>query len=389
MVSNVKPWEDLIKNLTEEEVITVLTTLGSAKPNRDKDNNLVFQSVCHGSQSWKLCYYIKTKNFFCYKEWESFNIFTLVMQVKDFDFRQAFKFVCDLIGYNVNNSPTVVGGFFNSYSKEDWDMFEKYSTYSFLDSKKVENKIYNENILNLYDNLYYEGWIEENISISTMQKFNIKYSKPNNQIIIPHYDINNNLIGIRGRNLDSNAFAKYCPVRIQEDWYTHSLSENLYGLNKNQILIKKLGKVLICESEKSVMQCETFFPNSSFTVACCGSNISLSQIKLLIDLGVKEVQLGMDFDYHEMGFNIEYLTYKEKILGLAKKLVPYFSVYCVTSYNQDTVRYKNSPTDFSKELLISMMKKKVLITDKTIEKELPIVEQQLENIMKSCKGVNN
>ena len=64
MVSNIKPWEDLIKNLTEEEVITVLTTLGSAKPNRDKDNNLVFQSVCHGSQSWKLCYYIKTKNFF-------------------------------------------------------------------------------------------------------------------------------------------------------------------------------------------------------------------------------------------------------------------------------------------------------------------------------------
>lgn len=380
---NKKPWEDIQSSLTEQQVISVLTLLGSAPPVRDKDNNLLFQSVCHDSQSWKLCYYTESKTFFCYKEWEDFNIFSLVEKVKGYEFPQALKFVCDAIGYSLTNNNNSTN-LFNCYAKEDWDILEKYNTLKAF--QEVQNEeIYDESILKMYSDLYYEGWIEENISVEAMKKYGIKYDIANNRIIIPHRDIQGNLVGIRCRNLDKNATAKYCPIQVEDDWYSHSLSNHLYGLYYNQEVIKRLQKVMICESEKASMQAETYFPNNNFVVSCCGSNISLNQIKILLGLGVKEVQLGMDFDFHQIGDNIEYLYYQQKILKLARKLIPYFEVYYICGFNEQTLGYKYSPTDFNKELLIEMMKHKTLITEKDINEEIPKIETKIKEMELKCQ----
>ena len=42
-------------------------------------------------------------------------------------------------------------------------------------------------------------WIEDGISYEIMKVYNILYSISRNKIVIPHYDAENNLIGIRGR----------------------------------------------------------------------------------------------------------------------------------------------------------------------------------------------
>ena len=44
--------------------------------------------------------------------------------------------------------------------------------------------------------------MQENITKNSMDKYNIRYSISQNKIVIPHYDINNELIGIRGRALN-------------------------------------------------------------------------------------------------------------------------------------------------------------------------------------------
>ena len=42
-----------------------------------------------------------------------------------------------------------------------------------------------------------------------MDKYNIRFSPTQNKIIIPHYDINGRLVGIRGRALNIEEVEKY------------------------------------------------------------------------------------------------------------------------------------------------------------------------------------
>lgn len=372
-----KIWEVIEKNLTEEQVITILSNLGSLPPRRDNENNLVFQSVCHNSDSWKLCYYIETHSFFCYRDWESFNLFNLVMKVKECDFKTALKYVCEILNIRIDTFSAPTQGFVSNYTKADWDIFEKFDRLQTTLNLKEEPEKYNENILNLYSDIYFEGWIKENISIESMKKYHIKYDIVNERIIIPHFDINNNLIGIRCRNLSPIAEAKYCPIYIETKPYTHPLSSNLYGLNRNKDIIKAMKKVMIVESEKSTLQAETFFPDNNFVVACCGSSISNEQIQLLLSLGIEEVILGMDWDFEKYDETDEkYKLYKKKILKLCQKLVPYFTVKVLLPPDENFI-YKCSPSDLGKDYLLRSMKNKITVTYDTIcnEKELEKLEK--------------
>ena len=105
-----------------------------------------------------------------------------------------------------------------------------------------------------------------------------------NKIIIPHYNINGELVGIRGRALNEwevENVGKYMPVKLENKWYSHPLSLNLYGLNITKENIKKTGVCYIFESEKSVMQCDSFQMDNC-AVAVCGSQLNKWQIKILM-----------------------------------------------------------------------------------------------------------
>jgi hypothetical protein len=52
-----------------------------------------------------------------------------------------------------------------------------------------------------------------------MDKANITYYPGGNQIVIPHYDKNNRLVGLRGRSLsidDIEKYGKYRPLYINK-----------------------------------------------------------------------------------------------------------------------------------------------------------------------------
>ena len=77
----------ILSALTKEDVIKVVMNLGSDYPRHDGQNNLIFRSVCHGSESHKLYYYHEAMNgyrgrtFHCYSACsESFNIIELIIR---------------------------------------------------------------------------------------------------------------------------------------------------------------------------------------------------------------------------------------------------------------------------------------------------------------------
>ena len=100
------------------------------------------------------------------------------------------------------------------------------------------------------------------------------YSTWQQKIIIPHFDVNNHLIGVRGRSLideDIELFGKYTPFKVGRRFYNHSLGQNLFGLNHNMKAIQEKRKIMLVEAEKSVFQTDTMFGEDNFTVALCGS----------------------------------------------------------------------------------------------------------------------
>ena len=66
----------------------------------------------------------------------------------------------------------------------------------------------------------------------------------------------------------------------------------LYGLYQNKEYIKESKEVYIFESEKSVLQCDSFGVHN--TTALGGNQISVTQVEQLLKLGVSEIVLCMD-----------------------------------------------------------------------------------------------
>ena len=211
--------------------------------------------------------------------------------------------------------------------------------------------------------MYTEEWIKEGISVKTMKKYNILYSTWQQKIIIPHFDINNQLIGVRGRSLineDIELFGKYTPFKIGRKFYNHSLGMNLFGLNHNIKTIQKKRKIMLVEAEKSVLQTDTMFGEDNFTVALCGSNLTDYQKGLILMLGVREVIIALDKQY-EIIDSDECKKWakhiKDKIID---KLSPFVTVSVLWDTN-DLLRYKDSPTDRGKEILIQLMENKIYV----------------------------
>ena len=358
--------EKLKNQLSKDDVIHIIHTLGGGDPREDMNGNLIFRTVCHNphnSGSYKLYYYDNTKLFSCYTGCQaSFDIFDLVTKNKQLEedndqwkFENSLYYVMDLTGYS--GSFSAMNELEEQHRIDDWDFLNRYV------QRKTPTaciQTYDKNVLSIYKDKYHEMWIKEDICIKSMKKFNIKFDPYNNKIIIPHYNVKNELIGIRGRSLnmeDLQNGRKYMPVRIENTIYSHPVSLNLYGLNHNLTTIQKLKKVFIVEGEKSVLKIESFYPDNNFSVAVCGDKISDYQKDLILK-HVNEVIIGFDKDelYERRGKNSK-LTNIRKI---AQRFSPYVQTFIIAD-KKNLLQLKDAPVDQGKHVLQKLMKEKIEI----------------------------
>jgi len=365
--------EKLVEQLTVENVIELMRELGASDYQRDSDGNLKFQTICHGGDSKKLYYYhkgrdgSKDKIFRCYSCCGTMSVFNLIMQVNGMDFGEAYRFLARFMGVSLSHS---MPKGFNKKRKQinDWDFINLYKKVG--TDKKFEIKqlpFFTESCLNAFENLFPSTWIEEGITHNAMGRFGIKFSVVDWKAILPHRDYIGHLIGIRGRSFllrDLDAGRKYMPVYVENEACRHPLQFNLYGIYENKETIKRLQKVILFEGEKSVLQCESFYPNNNFSVALCGTNISNYQRDLLIyECEIKEVIIALDKQYvdniGEEGSSefIEYQNYIKKVTRIADGFVNYVNVFIVYC-GDNKLEYKDSPSDKGKEVLEQLMKKK-------------------------------
>lgn len=371
---------ELLKEITEDVVIDIMKENGSDVYNVTYDGStqqkcLWFKTICHGGDSHKLCYFCGSKDFYCYTCCGRMPFFTFIKKIRNATdsnfYERVITYVLTKLGKNVTQAKKGIE-FTNKYIREEtneMDEIEEGKRRLKNKSNNRINKFYDENILNYFSSdVFYQGWIDDGISIESMQKFGISWYGANNYIIIPHRNIQGKLVGIRRRSLNpEDAKNKYMPLFLEGTLYEHPLSLNLYGLYENQKAIREQKKAIIVEGEKSVLLSDTFYGNKSITVATCGFNVSDWQMNALLKLGVREVVLGFDKDFDERyedkykrNDNIykEYLHYKERLESLASRMSPIFNVSLIKD-TTGLLSLKDSPFDKGKKVFEKLEKSKI------------------------------
>lgn len=359
--------KDQVKNsLSIEQVRDILSELGGEP--RIVGDTLVSRTICHnplGQGSHKLYYYDNTKLFRCYTNCpeSSFDIFDLVRKVlrirknADISLPQAVNFVLSFFGL------TDVGTIEYKSQLEDWRIFEKHNkTKEVKDKRNIEFKYYDEKILKNYPQYRIESWEKDGINFDVMCEFNIHYCPEHHSVLIPHYDINNELIGIRERTLikEEEIYGKYRPAILGGTMFNHPLGLTLYGLERAKNNIKSIRKVIIAEGEKACLQYSSFFGiENNICVACCGSNIVSYQIDLLLKLGVQEIIIALDKQFQALGDD-EWKKLTANLINIHNK----YGKYAQISYlfdKEDKLEYKMSPFDNGRDTFLQLFNERVIL----------------------------
>lgn len=157
---------------------------------------------------------------------------------------------------------------------------------------------------------------------------------------------------------EAEVYGKYRPIKINNQLYNHPLGLNLYGLNWNKQAIKKMKKVIIFESEKSVLKYATYFGwNNNISVACCGSNLSAYQVQLLLKLKVNEIIIAFDRQFQTLGDD-EFNKLKKNLLSLKTKYNNYAKISFIFD-KQMITGYKSSPIDEGKEKFLKLFRERI------------------------------
>jgi len=342
---------EIKQTLSNNDLISFLNDLG-AEPQR-KGNNIHCKTICHNGHKHKLIYFGDSKLFRCFTgNCGSMDIYGLVGRVMDLDFYDSFKYVCMKFGISYKSeffeSDRIDNSFFQKFKKKK----EK------IDLKKLDKKI-----LDSYWDLYHKSWIDDGISINSMKKFSIKFSIMDNQIIIPHFDIDGNLIGVRARNLNPELVEdgkKYMPACWKKKVLKHPTGESLYGLNITKENVEKYKTIILFESEKSVLQLDTMIPNMSIGACLSGSNMTFHQLDILKTLNIDEVIIALDKEYEEVGSQEEKF-YAQKITRVfIDKLAPYYRTSVIWD-TEGLLDLKDSPTDKGLEVFSKLFEQRIVV----------------------------
>ena len=297
----------------------------------------------------KLYFYKDSQIYFGYTSSRSYDIISLV-QTRLSLLKQPCSFLdaCQFILDTTNINPDSISRVKKEGHVYDWSNLER-----FIRVRKYGNQLseYNRNIIDTLPPLYPQAWIDEGISEETMEKYQIRYYERCNQTVIPCFDDEARLVGVRVRNWDKDRVeqAKYMPlVTLDGQCYKFNTNQVFYGINYNKPEIERTGKVIIVESEKAVMKLDTYMGRHNIALGMYGSNLGIQRRNQLLKMGVNTVSYVVDNDF--IGQDDEFFEqWREKIRHFIKLWDGFCRVEIVWD-NLGLLGPKENATDRTKEI---------------------------------------
>ena len=272
------------------------------------------------------------------------DIFSFIAQERCVTFREVLLATKKILGLSDNWEPkrqvSLFGGIYQNIGR----------------NAKVELKTYDESILGQYPKQGSIRFLKDHISLETQIKFGLAYSVESQRILIPVRDIFGTLAGIKARR-------NYETDNEDDPKYIYELpcqkSMLLYGAHENYQYLMNADRIVIGESEKFVLACDSYNYNSA--VSIMGSLLSAEQAKILLGFNAKEYCFMMD-----EGLQIETIYRNAELLksfaAMRECKITYFDWRDSLSVGE-----KESPTDGGRENFYYILENEI--------KELQIEEE--------------
>lgn len=296
---------------------------------------LIFKTVCHDGEKYKLYYYTNSNLFVCFTDnCGTFDIYTLIEKVKGYNFYNSILYIQNL----VNKDVEYVEQEEKDDELEDWKIINKFYKNKYKKENEEPIRVLDEKILEQYiikPNIWLKN---EGVDEKVQKEFKVGFDLESERIVIPIFSEYNLLIGIKGRSVYNNEKNKYIAL------YSYPKSEILYGLHYTFPYIKKKDMLIIVEGEKTLLQLISWGYNNVISIS--GKNISSTQFNKILQLNVP-ICLALDKDV-----DIELL--KKYI----KKFKKYTTVYIIFDKWNKLKNPKSSPTDEGKKIWEILYKNK-------------------------------
>lgn len=337
--------QKLKEKIGNDEIIYLMDRLGVPLIS-STSQYLLYPSICHHPADWKShknkLYIYDGGIAHCYSCGFHGDIISLVCKIKSYDFMDAVNYICKVLKISADNIDLDEN--IDSWKKDLGRFLPGY------EPPKEPLKIYDKSVLDSFEKFYHQSWLDDGISISSMDKYRIGWYGRNSQISIPVFDVDGNLVGIHARNTRKESIEKgykYVPLRTLNQEYKFPTGLVLYGLYQNLEAIKTSKSVILFEAPKSVLQLESIAENNN-SLALFGWNCTKAKRDMIVELGVNDVSIAIDKQYETKGDD-KFKIYVKQVKKMADLFKPYCNVSVIWD-NKGLLDYKNSPTDKGKDV---------------------------------------
>lgn len=259
-----------------------------------------------------------------------------IRKVEFIDVLKSIKNELNIIDFNnFYSKKSVFGGFYDKIKNRNADFY---------------SRIYNDEILNQYQNIYNTRFLKDNISFNAQDFFKIGYDVESQRITIPVFNSYGEIIGIKGRanwEVEENE-VKYLYL------IACAVSTTLYGYCHNYEYITN-NDILIFEAEKSVLQCYSYGIRNCVAIGC--NSLSPQQCKLIMKLNPKRIIFMLDkgLDIENTNINIEKI---KSYMRMSDASILYWDWKLDDEFDN-----KASPSDLGKEKLLYVINNQLKAVD--------------------------
>ena len=347
--------ELLYERMTLDDYEIIMRRLGA---NKRGDR---YTTICHNEfgGGYNLAFIPSTRIFYCHSECCcSYSLLSLIKQRRELlglpcSTYQSLKWLCNELGVEFNFKEEVKQVNTNIYKWQNTLL-----KYTKNKNKNIELRVYNKKILNYFPKIYHTDWIDYGISEEVLDKYNIGWYNYKQQITIPCYRQNGDLIGIRVRNMNPEIDIKYIPLQLLDGTeFNFPTNEVFYGENFNWTNIQRTKSVILVESEKTVMKYESWYgAKNNICLGLYGSVLSNTKLKKLLSWNCETFYICLDSDFESIEYSnndekiTSYEKFEKKVMNIYNKLKPYAkSVYVIYNNLGFENCYKYSITDYTRE----------------------------------------